>query len=152
MSSVDHVLLKRCNAARCAGPKTDAGKIRASKNALKHGLNVSIRNEPGASDQIEALAVAIAGDNPSFQQVEAARSIAEAYFELRRVKQFKLAVIESEAIKLSTASNQAGDIAYDYASAFAKVFPLLTKADRYELRAMSRRHRAVLAYLIAAGG
>lgn len=155
--SEGRTLANKRNPARSTGPTTVAGKLRASQNALKHGLNVSIRHEPDASDKIETLAVAIACDNPTLQRMQAARDIAEAYLELRRVQQFKLALIESEATKLraTAADDVEADhtehVAYEYTQACVQALPALTKVERYERRALSRHRRAIHAYLIAAG-
>lgn len=144
--SEGRTLANKRNAARGTGP---TGKLRASQNALKHGLNVSIRHEPGASDKIETLAVAIACDNPTPQRIQAARDVAEACLELRRVQQFKLALIESEAAKLR--ATVADDVEAEYTQACVQALPALTKVERYERRAISRHRRAIHAYLIAAG-
>ena len=156
MSSEDRILANKRNAARSTGPITDAGKLRASGNALKHGLNVSIRREPSVSSQIEALAMAITGDNPTPQQLNAAHDIAEATFELRRVQQFKLSIIENKKTKLRAVAtdddaDEAGELSMnDYMLACAEAFPALTKADRIERRILSRHRRAISAYIIAA--
>ncbi|HME29736.1 MAG TPA: hypothetical protein VKE53_07740, partial [Pseudolabrys sp.] len=130
---------------------------RASRNALKHGLNVSIRHEPGASEKIEHLAAAIACDGPTPQRMQAARDIAEVYLELRRVQQYKLTLIESEATKLhATATDDHGadpteQVTYKYAQAYLQALSALSKVERYERRVLSRHRRANRAYLIAAG-
>ena len=51
----------RANAARSTGPRTRAGKAVARLNALRHGLAAVSHYEPGADQEIEALAHAIVG-------------------------------------------------------------------------------------------
>jgi hypothetical protein len=49
----------RANAAKSTGPRTEAGKAKASQNALRHGLATALRSAPGAVEEIERLAQAI---------------------------------------------------------------------------------------------
>src|SRR5690349_9615440 len=100
MSRKARVLTNIRNAAFSTGPKTEAGRSRTSRNALKHGLNVNVRHEPGVSVKIETLAVAIAGENATVQRLWAAQSLAEAFFELDRIRKFKLTLIKDAADKL----------------------------------------------------
>jgi hypothetical protein len=95
------------NAVRSTGPLTASGKQRASRNALKHGLSTSIRHRPDISNKIEALAVAIAGANSIPRRLQAARGVAEAELELRRLQEFRLALIEVEASRLAAAVDEA---------------------------------------------
>jgi hypothetical protein len=110
MSSPPRIAANRRNAVRSTGPLTAAGKIRASRNARKHGLSISIRNDPSISSNIEALAVAIAGKNATPRQLQAARGVAEAHLELRRLQEFKLALIKIDATSMSTTRNAASNI------------------------------------------
>src|SRR5690348_320971 len=97
MSSVDRIFANRQNAARSTGPITAGGKLRASRNAVKHGLNVSIRHVPGLAEKIEALAVAITCEKSTSADIQVAREVAEAHLELRRIQEFKLTLINNEA-------------------------------------------------------
>lgn len=49
-------LANRRNALKSTGPKTNSGKIKASQNAVKHGLNKPI-NKKDVSDQLDRLSV-----------------------------------------------------------------------------------------------
>ncbi len=49
-------------ASQAVGPRTAKGKARSSTSALSHGLAVSLALIPGMAPEIEAAAVAIAGD------------------------------------------------------------------------------------------
>ena len=44
--SVEKLVANRANAQKSSGPQTRAGKLRSSKNALKHGLGAQSSNPP----------------------------------------------------------------------------------------------------------
>jgi hypothetical protein len=160
MSSQARIAANKRNAARSTGPLTAAGKRRASRNARKHGLSVSIRHEPGISNKIEDLARAIVGNNATPRRLRAARGVAEAQLELRRLQEFESALIEVEAANTRTATKTADDDGHQNngderamqvnALAYMRALPVLAKLDRYERKALSRYRRAVHIYAIAA--
>ena len=76
----------RANAESSTGPRTKAGKIRSAKNALRHGLNISILSDNALAPQAEAIARKIAGPNPDAERLERARRIGEAQIDLNRVR------------------------------------------------------------------
>jgi hypothetical protein len=76
----------RANAKSSTGPKTTAGRIRSAKNALRHGLNISIWSDDVLAPQAEALARKIAGPNADAETLERARRIGEAQADLNRVR------------------------------------------------------------------
>lgn len=53
------------------------GKARVSRNALRHGLSVSILNDRGKCAEVEALARVIAGLNAGGDRLDQAHIIAE---------------------------------------------------------------------------
>jgi hypothetical protein len=73
----------RANAARSTGPRTTAGKAAARLNALRHGLAAASHSEPGADQEIETLARAIAGPESGSELLALARRIADAELGLR---------------------------------------------------------------------
>ncbi len=159
MSSQASLTANKRNALRSTGPLTASGKRRVSRNALKHGLSTSMRHHPGNSTKIEALAVAIAGPNSDPVRLQAARGVAEAEFELRRQREFRLALVEVEAAKIRAATRVAGEVAdvgeramQSTAQAFMLALPRLTKLDRYERRAWASHRRAVHIYAKCEGG
>lgn len=158
MSSHAQLIANKRNAARSTGPLTASGKQRASRNALKHGLSTSIGRHPANSTKIEALAVAIAGVNPEPHRLQAARGVAGAEFELRHQQEFRLALVEVEAARISAATKVAanhrdgGDHATtDAARAFMLALPLLAKLDRYERKARASYRRAIHIYAATEG-
>ena len=84
--------------------------------------------------------------------------LSEAELELRRLQEFRLALIEVEAAKIRAATKAAGDhqddsderTTQDTARACMQALPVLAKLERYERRAWSRHRRAIHIYAIAA--
>jgi hypothetical protein len=76
----------RANARSSTGPKTAEGRTRSAKNALRHGLSLSVLGDPILSAEIEALASEIAGKGASPEIQMLARRIAQAQIDLRRVR------------------------------------------------------------------
>jgi hypothetical protein len=83
----------RANAKSSTGPKTAAGKARAAKNALRHGLNVPIWSNPALLPMAEAIARRIAGPDADAEALEHARRIAEAQVDLNRVRSHRRRLI-----------------------------------------------------------
>ena len=76
----------RANARSSTGPKTAEGRTRSAKNALRHGLSLSVLGDPILSAEIEALASEIAGKGASPEIQMLSRRIAQAQIDLRRVR------------------------------------------------------------------
>jgi hypothetical protein len=76
----------RANSKSSTGPKTAAGKARAAQNAFRHGLNVPVRSDPLLAPEIEAMARWISGRYADYETLGGARRIAEAQFDLNRVR------------------------------------------------------------------
>jgi hypothetical protein len=96
MASQKQIEANRRNGRKSAGPRSASGKKRASRNAYRHGLS---RPMFGAEHMpaVEALASHILGDHGKAKDQHAlasAREIAEAEFELARVRRIKVAMIE----------------------------------------------------------
>ena len=76
----------RANAAKSTGPRTKAGKAKASQNARWHGLAAALSGEPGAVQEVKRLVEAIVVEVGRQDLIEYARRIAEAEIDLRRVR------------------------------------------------------------------
>ena len=59
MTSERQRAANRANAAKSTGPRTKAGRAKASQNAWRHGLATALRSEPGVVEEIERIAHAI---------------------------------------------------------------------------------------------
>jgi hypothetical protein len=94
MTSERKFAANRINASRSTGPKTAEGKVRASRNALRHGLATITRHNHSVSAQIERIARAICGDDAPPAQYEQALIIAESEVVLLHVRTARVAAIE----------------------------------------------------------
>ena len=156
----------RRNAARSTGPGTREGKARASRNAYRHGLAVSVLKDPAISAEVERLARAIVVKRSAPYELLQARIIAEAEFDLLRVRRARTKMIDSAAENLnaSTDTEDSGSRAFSpddpgfqaatssptprseveiAPRALLRALPELEALERYERRAFSRRRRAI---------
>ena len=168
MASERQIAANRCNARSSTGPRTKAGKKRASHNALRHGLSSQgLRNIAAA--QVDELARQIAGDSNNAIVLELARCAAAAERDLDRVRQVRaawiakvssLGILEApkplswrdelrwimgEEITATTdplPAMPAAD-AERTAEAVRRILPELLRIDRYERRAAARRDKAI---------
>lgn len=92
MASERQLRANRANASRSTGPRSRAGKQRASKNATRHGLSVDLRG--CHQETIELVARELIDDVGGIRRREAARSLAYAVLELERVSRTKLSLIK----------------------------------------------------------
>jgi hypothetical protein len=88
----------RANAAKSTGPRTKAGKAKASQNARWHGLAAALSDEPGAVQETECLVEAIVVEAGRQDLIEYARRIAEAEIDLRRVRRARQVLTRLPAV------------------------------------------------------
>jgi hypothetical protein len=128
------VISNRRNAQKSTGPRSELGRLRSRRNALRHGLAIAIGSDPSFSKDIESLATTLASGRAGQVVQEFARQAAEAHLDLVRIRQLKaerfVAVVGNPDAKLD-----------DYSELDEK----LAQLERYERRAFSRRKRALLA-------
>lgn len=148
------------NAARSTGPRTAAGKFQSRMNARKHGMSVSSARRPGASAMVEQLACAIAGPGASPKKLQAARDLAAAEMEIRRMQQYKIALVNAELTNIATVALAEPAIAsasepdrnlLEVGLATMRVLPQLAKLERYERRNWAWLRRALAYYIVVAG-
>jgi hypothetical protein len=94
MASERQLAANRRNARKSIGPRSGAGRKRASRNAYRHGLTWSITSTAAFAKQLDKLVRKIAGNSEDVTVLERARAIAQAELELARVRRAKLALIE----------------------------------------------------------
>lgn len=134
----------RRNAKRSTGPKSALGKAVAAKNALRHGLAVPVSLDPRLADRIERLALLIAGRSANPMRHEASRRIAEAQIDLSRARQARLFLFADPRAQI--AALHRGEAASEPIKDFRYVAAMMTRLDRYERRALSRRKNAIRAF------
>jgi len=72
VTSLRKIMANRANARKSTGPKTCAGKVRSSRNALRHGFGRPAFCVGGYSGEVQVLAHEIAGKDASDGRYELA--------------------------------------------------------------------------------
>jgi hypothetical protein len=173
MASERQIAANRRNARKSTGPRSGAGRERASRNAYRHGLTLNITSTAAFAKQLNKLARKIAGDTKDAITLERARAVAHAELDLARVRRAKVALIErasafgeldpprltvTQVIRLLNAFERGRPIPQPIdalatmpsqepvrsAEAVRRALPDLRKLERYERRSAARRDRAAL--------
>ncbi len=90
----------RLNAKRSTGPKTKFGKARVARNALKHGLSISVERLPIFDGEAEKFFHQIVDKNMSRAAKLEARAVAVALVEIERVRRVRQSLYDSPQIRL----------------------------------------------------
>jgi hypothetical protein len=90
MTGVRKIRTNRANAQASTGPRTAEGRARSAQNARRHGLSISVSNNPSYSSAIEGLAQEIAGVDASPVLIRHAKPVAEAQLDITRVRRARL--------------------------------------------------------------
>jgi hypothetical protein len=143
MISKRKLAANRRNAANSTGPSTVDGKARASRNADKHGLAVRVLNDPAISAEVEQVAQSIVDKRRDPYELMQARIIAEAEFDIIRVRAVRAKIITAAESLHGFAEEPAPEPFTAAAFALLRALPELEKLERYERRALSRRRQAV---------
>lgn len=94
LSSPAKIEANRRNGRKSRGPRTAAGKLRSSRNALRHGLAAISRHNPECLPEIERIANALCKGDTDPLLFEQALIFAENDYILRCVRSEGLAAIE----------------------------------------------------------
>lgn len=147
MSSEGRIVANRRNARKSTGPRSQAGKDRAAKNALTHGLTTSITGDARRAVEIETLAREIAGSTTELRILECARAIAAAGLELDRVRRIRVGLIKGafaeQAQERSCEDKSVEGADESMENAVRNVLPTLQRILRYERRAVAKRDKAL---------
>ena len=86
MASERQRAANRANARKSTGPKSAAGKYRASRNAFRHGLSVPLVADGAWATRVDGLALKIADSMGGAMDIEQARLLAIAQLEVERAR------------------------------------------------------------------
>ncbi len=96
MPSPRKISANRANARRSTGPRTAGGRLRASLNALKHGLAVPAAVHPAFQQDIDHLARTLAGEAQHDPVVMVrALKVAEAAVDVQRARRARLELLRA---------------------------------------------------------
>ncbi len=147
MSSERRAAASRRNGYASRGPRTLAGKARASRNALRHGLNLPVLADAQVSAEARALATRIAGDRAGPVLWSFALRIAEAQLDLCRVRSVRHRLLNRNPDTPAAAGeNGQARCLQRLARITGECGKELSALDRYERRALSRRKSAIRAF------
>ena len=93
MATPKQIAANRQNARRSSGPRSGEGRRRSSQNAYRHGLSAGGNAHVECIKDIEALASKIAGNSTDVVVLECACTIAQAEFDLARIRRLKVALV-----------------------------------------------------------
>jgi hypothetical protein len=136
MASEKQLKANRENAKRSSGPKTAAGRLKSSRNALRHGLSLPLTADPAAAMKARQIAPVLVPEGAGDMQVMAAIEMAQAQAQLLRV-----AAVRSQLM-----------LNLDFASTNLKQVRRLAALDRYERQALTRRRRAAQKLSVGSDG
>src|SRR6516165_9780726 len=94
MASDKKIAANRRNSRRSSGPRTVAGKLTVSRNALRHGLAAVTLHNPEVAADIDRLAIAIANEHCDPAQREQALIVAESELTLFRIRAVRTKIFE----------------------------------------------------------
>jgi hypothetical protein len=145
MASERQIAANRSNAARSGGPRSQAGKRRASRNSIRHGL--SRPATLGYSDQkwVERFVRAATKGHRTLVTVELSRSAAWAHLDLLRVRQTRAAGVKVLNADLERWQSAASSKMDPKRNEIRLALLRLNRIDRYEQRAAWRRNKALRA-------
>lgn len=123
MASELQIEANRKNAKKSSGPKTVAGKMKASRNALRHGL---ARAQAGKASELDSLVSSICTYLGDLATTAAAAEFVRAKADLTRVREVRINML-IELLKTPR------EIA----------FKQLQGLDRYERAALAKQKRAL---------
>jgi hypothetical protein len=143
MTSARKIAANQRNGKKSRGPRTAAGKVTASRNALRHGLAANVHRVPTFAGEIESIAKALVGDSPNSLLLERALAVAAPEFMLQFIAKQRIAVIERH---LNKSADQSKD-EQSQCRALEEAMPDLERLARYERRTRSQWKRAVASFI-----
>jgi len=125
----------QANAQHSTGPRTEAGKVTSSRNALKHGLTAKTALMP--DEDAEVHACFLAGMLDSYDPFNAAETalveeMIDVQWRLRRASRFEVRILSAETLDMKALNNMslhAARLKRQYSATF-KEFQELHRANR----------------------
>jgi len=175
MTTQKKIEANRRNAAKSTGPKTKAGKARASSNAARHGLTIASLADPHWAPEVIDLVKLLVQDDAPVVLRECAYQFAAAQIDITRIKLARREIV-NEAISddafeprsrrmireaVEGVKQRLAPASYDRLMAvltrahegdekaalvFSELTGKLLRLDRYERRARARRRSARRAF------
>jgi len=136
---------------RRGGPRSAAGKSKASRNALRHGL-ASTNRPPELAAEIEYLAKALCGADRDPALFDQASIIAQNVLMLQRIREQQVAEIDRLREPPARAPAKGDDSPpieeqqHD-AEDLEQAIPNLIRLERYERRTWSQQKRAIYKFM-----
>ena len=124
MATEKQIAANRENAKRSTGPKTAAGRLRSSRNAVRHGLSCPL--DLAMSEKADAIARLLAGKGANDEQLTSTMQVAHAQVELLQIRRVRAELMA----------------AIDVACCDPHQLRRLVALDRYERYAHTKRRRA----------
>jgi len=151
MSSPARLAANRSNARRSSGPRTAAGKSKAKRNALRHGLSAVTVVDTMLAPRIEAIVRRLCGANANPLLREQALIVAENHVLLARVRVLCLATIERHlrgASRGAVAPRREGaaNPGFEF-GAMQAAMPEIERLERFERRTWRYRSRAIRSFI-----
>ena len=105
MASERQIAANRRNARKSTGPRSAAGKKRASRNAYRHGLTLSVASTKASAKQLDKLVRRIAGDTEDAIVLERARARSSSACAIARARSSTIAFSVLPAISRTSLSS-----------------------------------------------
>lgn len=134
MTSQRKAASNRLNATKSTGPRSRAGKARASRNAFRHGLAGGTYLSADSAAAVEQAAEGVATSLGLKTNTDAVRAAVEATFEIARIRKIRCSLMDASMKHPETISEFLNSI---------------QRLERYERRALSRRKRAIRSIVLS---
>jgi hypothetical protein len=128
LASQKQIAANRANAKRSTGPTSGLGKLRSSRNALKHGFSLGLPLSPANIKRIEALKKQLGGRNGDADLDLALEEFARAQLQILRIRK-----VQTHALAELRKGAESDEL---------KALRRLASLDRYERYALTQRGRA----------
>ena len=169
MASEKQIAANRRNATKSTGPRSSAGKKRASRNAYRYGLSLPITASATLGQELENRAREIVAESDGAIALEPARAVVEPELDRARMQRLKITLRKEVWDAVPASSNSDAQVVRvlracgrvlltvqvpapmtmeeteQWAKATRRVLPMLVKIQRYERRTAARQRRAIRA-------